>query len=177
MTAVGPTVVVIRSTTLTYGLVSSTITETVDDDTILIGPSGVVVHNITMGGPSAHASDATYEIVGGATISQVGASLVVVGGTTFTVGPGRGTTTTVIGGETITIGPFGFAASKLSFTYPFGPTVITTISAPKTTAAPAPIASETEKNGGAGIRHAKSTAGVYLEFCIAISVWVLGLTT
>ncbi|KAF6842065.1 hypothetical protein CPLU01_00158 [Colletotrichum plurivorum] len=152
ITAIGPSVVVVRSTTITYGQASSTVTETIDDDTILIGPSGVVVRNMTMGGPNASFSDTTYEIVGGATITQVGASLVVVGGTTFTVGPGRGTTTTVVGGETVTIGPSGVAVSTLSFPYPFGPTVITTINAPTSTTGSAPLPSETKTNGGAGVR-------------------------
>ncbi|KAF4826335.1 hypothetical protein CGCTS75_v009303 [Colletotrichum tropicale] len=174
VTAIGPSVVIVHSTTFTYGLASSTITEIVDDDTILIGPSGVIVRNVTMGGPNAKASDTAFEIVGGATITQVGASVVVVEGKTFTVGPGRGTTTTVIGGETITIGPFGVAVSTLSLRYPFGPTVVTTISAPTAIAPSAPAPSETKTNGGPGVRHAKRTAGPRLEFCIAIGVWVLG---
>ncbi|KAF4856729.1 hypothetical protein CGCSCA4_v000614 [Colletotrichum siamense] len=174
VTAIGPSVVIVHSTTFTYGLASSTITEIVDDDTILIGPSGVIVRNVTMGGPNAKASDTAFEIVGGATITQVGASVVVVEGKTFTVGPGRGTTTTVIGGETITIGPSGVAVSTLSLRYPFGPTVVTTIRAPTATAPSAPAPSETKTNGGPGVRHAKRTAGPRLEFCIAIGVWVLG---
>ncbi|KAF6814158.1 hypothetical protein CSOJ01_04212 [Colletotrichum sojae] len=174
ITAIGPSVVVVQSTTITYGQASSTVTETIDDDTILIGPSGVVVRNMTMGGPNARFSDTSYEIVGGATITQVGASLVVVGGTTFTVGPGRGTTTTVVGGETVTIGPSGVAVSTLSFPYPFGPTVITTINAPTSTAGSAPLPSETKTNGGAGVRYAMRATGARLEFCIAIGVWVLG---
>ncbi|KAF6822511.1 hypothetical protein CMUS01_11047 [Colletotrichum musicola] len=174
ITAIGPSVVVVRSTTITYGQASSTVTETIDDDTILIGPSGVVVRNMTMGGPNARFSDTTYEIVGGATITQVGASLVVVGGTTFTVGPGRGITTTVVGGETVTIGPSGVAVSTLSFPYPFGPTVITTINAPTSTTGSAPLPSETKTNGGAGVRYAMRATGARLEFRIAIGVWVLG---
>ncbi|KZL63706.1 hypothetical protein CT0861_09489 [Colletotrichum tofieldiae] len=90
ISAIGPSAVVIRSTTFTYGLVSSTMTKVVDDDTILIGPSGVSVRNITVGGPKAKTSDTAYEIAGGATITQAGASVVIVDGTSFTIGPGRG---------------------------------------------------------------------------------------
>ncbi|GKT85344.1 LOW QUALITY PROTEIN: hypothetical protein Ct61P_03194 [Colletotrichum tofieldiae] len=50
-------------------------TKVVDDDTILIGPSGVSVRNITVGGPKAKTSDTAYEIAGGATITQAGASV------------------------------------------------------------------------------------------------------
>ncbi|OHE95238.1 hypothetical protein CORC01_09499 [Colletotrichum orchidophilum] len=176
ITAIGPSVVVIRSTTFTHGLVPTTITKIVDDDTILIGPSGVSVRNITVGGPRAKAMDTTYEIVGGASVTQVGASVVVVDGTSFTVGPGKGTTTKVFGGETITIGPSGVVVSTMSLPYPFGPTVITTIDVPSTAAAPSPVPSETKKNSGDVIRPAKALTGLYLEVCITIGVWVLGHT-
>ncbi|KAI8281376.1 hypothetical protein K4K60_004204 [Colletotrichum sp. SAR11_57] len=83
VTAIGPSVVIVHSTTFTYGLASSTITEIVDDDTILIGPSGVIVRNVTMGGPNAKASDTAFEIVGGATITQRADSHSAVGAGTF----------------------------------------------------------------------------------------------
>ncbi|KAI8177930.1 hypothetical protein K4K51_005029 [Colletotrichum sp. SAR 10_75] len=83
VTAIGPSVVIVHSTTFTYGLASSTITEIVDDDTILIGPSGVIVRNMTMGGPNATASDTAFEIVGGATITQRADSHSAVGAGTF----------------------------------------------------------------------------------------------
>ncbi|GKT48605.1 uncharacterized protein ColSpa_08786 [Colletotrichum spaethianum] len=177
VSAIGPSVVVIRSTTFTYGLVSSTITKVVDDDTILIGPSGVSVRNVTVGGPNAKTSDSAYEIVGGATVTQAGASVVVVDGTSFTVGPGRGITTKVFGGESITIGPSGVVISTLTLAYPFGPTVITSvdIDVATTAAAPSPVPSVTKKkNGGAAARHATSNAGIHFGFCIAICAWVLG---
>ncbi|KAK1720845.1 hypothetical protein BDP67DRAFT_391250, partial [Colletotrichum lupini] len=174
ITAIGPSVVVIWSTTFTYGLVSTVITKVVDDDTISIGPSGVSVRNITVGGPGAKATDTTYEIVGGASVTQVGASVVVVDGTSFTVGPGKGTTTKVFGGETITIGPSGVVVSTITLPYPFGPTVITTIDVPSTAAAPSPVPSETKKNGGGAVRPARALTGLHLEVCIAIGVWVLG---
>ncbi|KAI8239947.1 hypothetical protein K4K57_010027 [Colletotrichum sp. SAR 10_99] len=83
VTAIGPSVVIVHSTTFMYGLASSTITEIVDDDTILIGPSGVIVRNVTMGGPNAKASDTAFEIVGGATITQRADSHSAVGAGTF----------------------------------------------------------------------------------------------
>ncbi|KAK1641066.1 hypothetical protein BDP81DRAFT_468621 [Colletotrichum phormii] len=174
ITTIGPSVVVIRSTTFTYGLVSTIITKVVDDDTISIGPSGVTVRNITVGGPGAKATDTTYEIVGGASVTQVGASVVVVDGTSFTVGPGKATTTEVFGGETITIGPSGVVVSTITLPYPFGPTVITTIDVPSTAAAPSPVPSETKKNGGGAVRPARALTGLHLDLCIAIGVWVLG---
>jgi hypothetical protein len=173
ITAIGPSVVVIHSTTLTYGPGTSARTEVIDDDTIVVGPLGVVVHGTTIGGPKAGPTDTTYEIVGGATITQVGSSVVVIGGTTYTVGPGTGKTTTMIGGETVTIGPDGVTVSTLSFSYPFGPTVVTTLK-PSPTATPTPPSpSETSKN--AAVSSSKPRWGaIIMGLCIAIGVWVLG---
>lgn len=121
ITAIGPSVVVIHSTTITYGpgvtlggpgggVVSSTV---VDGELVTIGPSGVEVHGITLGGATAKDSSTQYEIVGGATITQIGPSVVVVGGQTYTVGPGTGSTTTVVGGNTVTIPPHNDAITTV----------------------------------------------------------------
>lgn len=132
ITAIGPSVVVIQSTTITYGPGvtyggSGTFSSTtlVGADTITIGSLGVSVHGTTIGGPSVSGSSTQYEIVGGATITQIGASVIVVGSSTYTVGPGTGTETgigagtgagtgagrgpgstiAVVGGSTITVPP------------------------------------------------------------------------
>ncbi|KAJ9158051.1 hypothetical protein NKR19_g3666 [Coniochaeta hoffmannii] len=163
ITAIGPSVVVIHGTTITYGPDKPASTTVVDDDTITIGPSGVVVHGTTIGGPTARSSDSQYEIVGGATITQIGPSVVVINNATYTVGPGAGTTTTVVGGETITIGPSGVAVGTHTIAYPFGPT--TTIT-PKATGT-APTASPTaSKDAGLALRPDAWRAFV----CIAIGV-------
>lgn len=162
ITAIGSTVVVIHGTTITYGPASPLTTTVVDDDTITIGPSGVVVHGTTLGGPSARGSETQYEIVGGATITQIGPSVIVINNTTYTVGPGAGTTTTVVGGETVTIGPSGVAAGTHSITYPFGPTTVIT---PKATAVVATATATASKDAGLVVR--PDWVGVV---CIAIGV-------
>jgi hypothetical protein len=133
VTASGVSIYVFRSTTLTYGPGIPATTQVVDDDTITIGPSGVIVEATTLGGTSAKATDTKYQIVGGATITKVSPSLVIIDGTTFTAGPGAKSTTKVIGGETVTIGPSGIAIStSLTVRYPFGASTVTTIKATAT---------------------------------------------
>ncbi|KAL2691932.1 hypothetical protein Neosp_002325 [[Neocosmospora] mangrovei] len=133
VTASGMSIYVFRSTTLTYGPGIPATTQTVDDDTITIGPSGVIVDATTLGGTSAKATDTKYQIVGGATITKVSPSWVIIDGTTFTAGPGAKSTTKVIGGETVTIGPSGIAISTtLTVRYPFGASTVTTIKATAT---------------------------------------------
>ncbi|KAK3379298.1 hypothetical protein B0T24DRAFT_694937 [Lasiosphaeria ovina] len=129
ITAIGQSVVVIHGTTITYGGMLSagaSSTVVVDGDTITLGPGGVTAHGTTIGGPGAQASETQFAVVGGATITKIGPSLVVINNLTYTVGPGSGTTTTVVANQTITIGPSGVSASSLTFAYPFGPTAIIT---------------------------------------------------
>ncbi|KAK4187082.1 hypothetical protein QBC35DRAFT_385635 [Podospora australis] len=133
VTAIGPTLAVIRGTTITYGGTSQGVmTTTVDDDIITLGPGGVTVHGtITLGGPGARPSATEFAVAGGATLTKIGASVIVIKSTTYTIGPlvtgtagVTGTITTVVGGETITIMPDGVVVSTLSMGYPFGPTTV-----------------------------------------------------
>ncbi|RSL64816.1 hypothetical protein CEP51_013099 [Fusarium floridanum] len=132
VTVSGVSIYVFHSTTLTYGPGIPQTTQVVDDDTITIGPSGIVVEGTTLGGASAKATDTKYQIVGGATITKVSPSWVIIDGTTFTAGPGAKSTTKVIGGETVTIGPSGIAISTITVRYPFGASTVTTIKATAT---------------------------------------------
>jgi hypothetical protein len=164
VTAIGPSVVVIHGTTLTYGPDKPATTTVVDDDTITIGPSVVVVHGATIGGPSARTSETQYEIVGGATITAIGASVIVINSATFTVSSGMSTTKTVVGGETVTIGPSGVAAGTHTIQYPFGPT--TTIT-PKATGVVATASATASKDAGLALRPDASWRAFV---CIAIGV-------
>ncbi|KAG6036719.1 hypothetical protein E4U41_005556 [Claviceps citrina] len=131
LTAIGKTVVVLHQTTLTYGPGIPPRTEVVDEDTITIGPSGVLVHGVLLGGPTAGANDTRLEIIGGATITRIAPSVAIINGRTFTICPALSTTTTttttVIAGQTFTIGPHGLAVSTLTMTVPFGASVVGTI--------------------------------------------------
>ncbi|KAJ9149071.1 hypothetical protein NKR23_g4596 [Pleurostoma richardsiae] len=170
VTAIGPSIFVIESTTITYGPGYTSVT-VVDGDTITVGAAAVTVHGTTIGGVSLVSTGTEYEIVGGATITEVGASLVVIQGTTFTVGPGATTTTKIVGGETITIGPSGISISTtLSLPYPFGPA--TTIT-PEATATGAATTSIKSKDAGMALEPNWLTE-LFLS-CIAIGVWAVGI--
>ncbi|KAK3502586.1 hypothetical protein B0T13DRAFT_445909 [Neurospora crassa] len=155
VTAIGRSVVVIYGTTITYTTLSSPLTAVVTkggEDTIVLDPSdGVLIthHNhpypdasagtgaaaaaevtvTTLGGAHADPSATEFAVVGGATITKVGASVVVVDGVSYTVGPsatftgGKDNTiiTTVLSGsgQTVTIGPEGVVVGTMTIEYPF----------------------------------------------------------
>ncbi|KAF3062116.1 hypothetical protein GL218_04259 [Daldinia childiae] len=128
ITAIGSDTVVISGTTITYGpiaLGSSTLTTVIDGDTILVAPTGVVLHEggETLGGITAAPDATTYEIVGGATVTQLGLTAVEISGRTFHIGPGAATlVTTVIAGHTLTIGPDGVGMSTWTLGAPHAST-------------------------------------------------------
>ncbi|KAK0714680.1 hypothetical protein B0H67DRAFT_644518 [Lasiosphaeris hirsuta] len=169
ITAVGQSVIVIQGTTITYGPASST--AVVAGETITFGPAGVTAHGTTLGGKSAKPGDTQFAVVGGATITKVGASVVVIGGSTYTVGPGTGTTTTVVGGETITIGPSGVSMSTLDLPYPFGPT--TTITPGGTIADPTASPTASKDAAVGGLR--PDGQGLVAAICVAIGMVVMGV--
>ncbi|CAM1511229.1 Fc.00g087420.m01.CDS01 [Cosmosporella sp. VM-42] len=176
VTAVGKSVYIFHTTTLTYGPGIPEATEVVDDDTITIGPSGVVVHGTTLGGTSANATATSYEIVGGATITKLSPSFVIIDGTTFTVGPDATSTTKEIGGETITIGPNGIVVSSVTMSYPFGSSTVTTIKASATATENLPLQtddSEDDLDDNAGTLVQPSLVAGFTGLCIAIGVWIL----
>ncbi|UNI21951.1 hypothetical protein JDV02_007889 [Purpureocillium takamizusanense] len=176
LTAIGRSVVVVHSTTFTYGPGIPGTSQIIHDDTISIGPSGVIVHGTLIGGQSASPTTTSYEIVGGASITRIAPSLAVINGKTFTVGPGTEWTTTVIAGQTWTIGPTGVVGASMTFRYPFGTAVTTTISPTGTWLSDFPIETAGQNRGeddnsGRSLRP-NSLAG-WTVFCIAIGVWVL----
>ncbi|KAL8382909.1 hypothetical protein RB595_006604 [Gaeumannomyces hyphopodioides] len=152
VTAIGQSVVVIRSTTITYGPAVPATTIDVNGEPVVVGPAGVTMTGTVLGGSRAQPGETQYEIVGGATLTQLAPSMVVIRGTTYTVGPGAASTTVVVGRETITIGPSGVSVSSLSFYYPLGPGSATTIT-PGATAAAAtagPTSGGKGSSGGGG---------------------------
>ena len=95
-------------------------------DTITAGPFGFVDGTSTLGGPS-HQSGTQYGLAGGMAISEIGSSIAVIDGTTFTVGPGAPQTTVTVSGATITVGPSGLNIGgsnegSTTLDYPFNPT-------------------------------------------------------
>ncbi|KAM0252290.1 hypothetical protein ACHAP5_001276 [Fusarium lateritium] len=188
VTVAGNSVFVFHSTTLTYGPDSPGVTKTIDDDTITVGSAGVIVDRTTLGGHDAEATDTKYRIVGGATITKVNPSYVIVDETTFAAGPGAKSTTKEAGGETITIGPSGVVVGTITVKYPFGASTVTTIKVRATASDDSPVATgssninakkdgkdkknDDDDDSGTSPRRSGLTMGMTL-LCIAVGVWVL----
>jgi hypothetical protein len=169
ITAIGNSLAVIDGTTFTYGPGSGTTTKVVNGDTIVVGPSGVIVHGMTLGGPAAAATATTYEIAGGATITEIGGSAVVIDGTTFLIGAGATSAlTTVLDGQTLTIGPSGVAVSSYTFAQPYA---TSTVIQPGATSAVA-SATDAAENAGRGPLRPSWDLGI-TGMCIAIGVGFL----
>ena len=107
--AVGASQVVISGTTYNIGPSARPTTIVVNGQTISIGSGGVGFTSTTLQGSSF-----TTTAVGRVTFS-IGASQVVISGTTYNIGPSATPTTVVVNGETISIGPsgLGFASTTL----------------------------------------------------------------
>ncbi|KAK4061208.1 uncharacterized protein Triagg1_10380 [Trichoderma aggressivum f. europaeum] len=180
LTAIGTSVVVLHSTTITYGLDIAPNQTVINGETVSIGPRGVSIHGTTIGGPSANATATEYEIVGGITVGKVLPSLVVVNGATYAInedGDLDNFETTVINNQTITIGPSGLVVSSQTLTYP-GSSVTATLSSGESMP-DFPI-----ETGGHGDREDDDESGAFswrgelsigntIGFCFAISVWML----
>ncbi|KAK3904032.1 hypothetical protein C8A05DRAFT_42839 [Staphylotrichum tortipilum] len=187
ITAIGRSVLVIHGTTLTYS--TSSLLPLNHDETLTLGPGGITAHGgaLTLGGPhAASPGDTQYALVGGATLTRIGASVVVVAGSTYTLGSAAGTgsgvvvtaTTVVVGGESVTIAPDGVRVGKtLSLAYPFGGGAVAT-------AGSSGKGGESEGNGGGGKGGGEEDAagglvrpwlvGVVWGFVVVVGVGVVG---
>lgn len=118
---IGPSIAVIEGTTFTYGPGIAVKTDVIDGDTITIGPSGISFDGTTLGG-TAHPSGTQLGLAGGLSVTEVGSTLAVISGMTFTIGPGATPSTTIVNGHTITIGSAGLGVEGTTLSYPFNPT-------------------------------------------------------
>ncbi|PNP52837.1 hypothetical protein THARTR1_06678 [Trichoderma harzianum] len=180
LTAIGTSLVVLHSTTITYGLNIAPNQTVINGETVSIGPRGVSLHGTTVGGPSANATATEYEIVGGITVGKVFPSLVVVNGATYAInedGDLNNFETTVINNQTITIGPSGLVVSSQTLTYPAS-SVTATLSSRES------IPDFPIETGGHGNREDDDESGAFswrrrlgignvMGLCFMISVWML----
>ncbi|KAG6065608.1 hypothetical protein E4U32_007134 [Claviceps aff. humidiphila group G2b] len=177
LTAIGKSVVVLHQTTLTYGPGIAPLTEVIQDDTITIGPLGVFVHGMMIGGPNAGINDTRLEIVGGATITRMAPSILIINGRVFTLGPDFQLITTDIAGEAFTIGPMGVTVGKLTMTLPFrgggGGGVVGTIVPTGTRRSHFPVETNPHKSKDSSSSISRvSRSG--MAVCIAIGVLIFG---
>ena len=126
---IGSSLVVIGSSTFTVGPGATPTTDIYNGQTISIGPGGVGIGGSTTIAPPTQQTQAIT--AGGITFSEIGSSLVVIGSSTFTIGPSATPTTDVFDGQTISIGPSGVGLASTTIPY-VGPssTLLTTNGAP-----------------------------------------------
>lgn len=169
ISAIGSSVVVIGDSTFTYGPGLGVQTDVFNGETLTIGPSGINLGSTTLGGVSN--SGVAIGVAGGVTITEVGSSIVIISGSTFTFGPGSTPKTTIINGQTISIGPSGIGTpsattSTSESTSDASDPASASASAPGSGAA---SATGTKKNAVEGLR---PTCGL-IGLCIAIGVGIL----
>ena len=148
VTELGSTLAVVDGVTLTVGPNATPTTTVINGHTLTIASSGLGINGATLSFPFNPTTQAVT--AGGITFSEIGSSLVVIGGTTFTFGAGAKPTTDVFNGQTITIGPNGVGFKTTTFT---GATATST---------------SKKKNAAAGLR-ARKVYGV-LAACIVVGV-------
>ena len=152
---IGSTVAVIDGTTLTVGPGASVTTATIDGRTVTAASPGLVIDgSTTLAFPFNPATQTVT--AGGVTFAEIGASLVDIGGTTFTIGPGATPTTDVFDGQTISLGPGGIG---------FATTTITSFTSSATPGG------AKKKNAGVVLR--PPSVGGVLAGCIALGVGLL----
>ncbi|KHN98005.1 uncharacterized protein MAM_04394 [Metarhizium album ARSEF 1941] len=176
LTVAGKSVVVVHSKTITYGRDSTTTRQVVGGDTVTIGPLGVTVHGLTLGGSQAREAYTTHEIIGGATVTKIAPSVAIINGLTFTVGPGSPLSTTVIAGQAFTLGPIGVIVSTMTISHPFGATVVAAITPTGTWLNTLPVETASppgadDDNIGPCLRPSLPCAGVALCIAIGVLVW------
>ncbi|KAL2120887.1 hypothetical protein VTJ04DRAFT_4914 [Mycothermus thermophilus] len=179
ITAIGSTVIVVRSTTYTYNVPGAAVTTvTVDDGVVLtLGPGGVTASDgqvLTVGGThAASPTETQYAVVGGATLTKIGASVVVVAGTTWTLGtdPAATATTTVdVGGTKVTIGPSVVQVGTMTLALPFGPTTVIMPGATPSSGAKATAGSNGDGEEGGEEEGEEDAAG-------SVRPWLLGVVS
>jgi hypothetical protein len=106
----GTSQAIISGQTYSIGPSAEATTIVVDGQTISVGPGGVGFASTTLTG-----SEFTSTAVAGVNV-DIGASQVVISGTTYDIGPSATPTTVVVSGQTISIGSdgVGFASTTLA---------------------------------------------------------------
>jgi hypothetical protein len=113
ITEIGSTIAVIDGVTLTVGPSASAYTTVINGHTITAGSSGLGLGGTTLQYPFNPTTNAVA--VGSVTFTEIGSTLAVIGGTTYTFGAGAKPTTVVVNGETISIGSGGIGFSTTTF--------------------------------------------------------------
>ncbi|TVY92693.1 hypothetical protein LAWI1_G001547 [Lachnellula willkommii] len=160
ITEVGSTLAVISSMTFTVGPGATPYTTAINGHTIIVGSSGLGVDGTTISGPFNPTTQAAT--AGGITFSEIGSSIVVIGGTTFTVGPGAKPTTETYNGQTISIGPSGLGFATT--------TVPPLTSTPTATATASAQTTGKKKNAAGTLRPVYGVVSACIAICIGYAI-------
>ena len=113
ITEVGSSVAIISKTTFTIGPGATQTTAVISGEMISAGANGLGVHGTVLSYPFNPMT--TTITAGGITFAEIGSTLAVIDGTTFTFGNGASVTSDVVSGQTISIGPGGLGFASTTF--------------------------------------------------------------
>lgn len=145
----GTSVNVLTVFTFTIGPGATPTTATIDNRTITADQTGVGIDGQTITFPFNPTTQAIT--AGGITFTEIG-STVVIGGSTYTIGPGAKPTTISFNSETISIGPGGVGFSTTTFV--------------TVTSAPAATTTASKKNGVERLRPVYGFSGTCVVMLI-----------
>jgi hypothetical protein len=119
LTEIGSTLL-LGTQTFTLGPNATPTTVVVNGQTYTIGPSGVGSGGSTVFAPPSQYPPTQVLTAAGLTFSEIGSSIVVLGGSTITLGAQATPTTEVVDGVTVSIGPGGVGIGSTTIAPPFG---------------------------------------------------------
>lgn len=118
-------------------------------------------------------SGAVVITAGGITLTEVGSTLAVINGTTYTIGPNATPTTAVIDGQTVSFGPngIGFATTTVVPTSPSGSSSISISSGGGDSSSSVSATASPTKKGSAGRAWDRQHMAVSWTVCMGLGVW------
>lgn len=126
-TEISSSLVVIGGSTFTIGPGATPTTDVFNGQTISIGSNGVGFGSTTVSYDPSPAAATQVVTAGGVTFTEIGSSIVVIGGSTFTIGPGAMPTTDIFNSQTISIGPNGVGLASTTVSYDPSPAAMTQV--------------------------------------------------
>jgi hypothetical protein len=158
VTQIGQSVGVVSSTSLTVGPQAVPTTVIIKTYTITANSEGLGLAGITLSYPFNPSTRVVT--AGGITFSEIGSTIVVVGGSTYTIGAGSKPTSTIFNGQTISFGPGGIGFS-------------TTTLVSATSSSTSTPAEQTSKESGVGaLKPIYGLLGACMVICIGCMIWL-----
>ena len=162
VTQVGPSFAVISSTSLTVGPQAVVTTVIIDQYTVIANTAGLEIDGTTL--PHPFQPYTQYITVGDVTMTQIGSSLLVIEGTTFTIGgTSVATSSIVVNRQSITIA----SSSAISTITSEG---MTTQLQPSATELSPAAAATSSKSGGEVVRSSYTMLGIAMGLLYSLCI-------